>query len=598
MSSLGRFNVGPTSFLRGGIGEFRTMLAPALLSDASVLTGLPGGAKKLTCVGAAVPTPDWASYASDPSAIPSSCQNGVAALTDSAPAVQLFDRKYSAPRSWRANLAYTSTLGPFLYSVEGTYSLNLDQPGIENLNFTGVPRFTLAGEGRPVYVTPQSIDPTSGALSPVESRLANNFGSVIDNRSDLRSVARQLIVSTTPDITHGWNRFYLRSAYVLSSVRSVARGFDDATFGDPAAREWARSPLDVRHQIQIQGGFTVKNVALTFFGAVQSGRPFTPIVGSDINGDGFVNDRAFVFNPSSTSDPVFGSQLRSLFASLPHGVRRCLEKQIGAAAERNTCEGPWSASLNAQIFAFGQALKLPRVQSIAINFSNPLAGIDQLLHGSSHLKGWGTTAFPDPVLYTVRGFDPSTAKFLYQVNPRFGSTRPAQTTLRVPFRVTISAKFTLGTDIARQQIDRWLRPGRNGQPGPRLSVDELKRRYSRDVIDPYNDILEESDSLLLTPEQTLAITNAQKRFHQRMDSLWTDFATYMADLPDQYDAEEAYRRQEVTTDAAWRLAWEDVRATLPVILSPIQLKLLPSWAKTFLHMDKPPKGWRTYRFGG
>ncbi|MGH7651589.1 MAG: carboxypeptidase regulatory-like domain-containing protein [Gemmatimonadaceae bacterium] len=594
---LGHFNIGPTSFIRGGIGEFRTMLSPALLADASALTGLPGSAQMLTCIGAAAPTPDWTSYAADPSTIPFRCQNGAAALTDSAPAVQLFDRKYNAPRSWRANLNYTSTFWQFVYSLEGTYSLNLDQPGIENLNFTGAPRFTLSGEGRPIYVTPQSIDPASGAVSAVESRLASRFGAVIDNRSDLRSIAKQFIISATPDLEHGWNRFYLRAAYVLSSVRSDARGFDNATFGNPAAREWGRSPLDVRHQIQIQGGATVKNVGLTFFSVLQSGIPFTPIIGGDINGDGFANDRAFVFNPATTSDPAFAAQLRSLYASLPRSVSHCLETQVGAAAGRNSCEGPWTASMNAQINVPGYVLKLPRLQHLAINFSNPLGGIDQLLHGAEHLRGWGTQAFPDPVLYTVRGFDPSTSRFLYQVNPRFGSTRPAQTTLRVPFRVTISASFTLATDIGHQQVDRMLRPGRKGHVGPRLSVDELKQRYSRTINDPYADVLEQSDSLLLTPEQTLAITRAQTRFHQRLDSLLTEFATYMADLPDEYDAEEAYRRQEATTDAGWVLMWEDVRATVPTILSPIQIRLLPQ-ISYMLQMKNPPKGGRTYRMFG
>ena len=44
--------------------------------------------------------------------------------------------------------------------------------------------------------------------------------------------------------------------------------------------------------------------------------------------------------------------------------------------------------------------------------------------GASGLHGWGTAATPDRTLYTVRGFDASTNRFLYTVNPRFGSTSP------------------------------------------------------------------------------------------------------------------------------------------------------------------------------
>jgi hypothetical protein len=596
--TLGTFNIGPTGVFRGGIGEFRGMLSPSLLANASALTGLPGGVRTLTCLGAAVPTPDWARFVSDPNAIPFQCLDGTPALTDSARAVQVFDRAYKAPRSWRGNLAYSATLKNFLYTVDGTYSLNLDQPGIENLNFLGNPKFMLSDEGRPVYVTAQSIVPVTGAVSPVEGRLTNSLGSVINNRSDLKSISRQLLITVTPDLTQNGGHWYLSTSYALSSVRTLARGFDGATFGNPSAREWSRGQFDVRHQISVGAGLDVRHVALTFFSVVRSGLPFTPVVGSDVNGDGFANDRAFVFDPSRSGDAAFGAQLNSLLASLPRSVRTCLTKQMGAAAGRNSCEGPWTATMNAKLSTSGYFFKLPRLTDVALNFANPLGGIDQLLHGSAHLRGWGTAASPDPFLYTVRGFDPTSSRFLYQVNPRFGSTRPSLTTLRAPFRITLTASVRLGADVAHQQLARWLRPGRGGQPGPRLSVEELKRRYARNINDPYTGILEESDSLLLSKEQSLAISNAQARFHQRLDSLWTGFATYLSELPDRYDADEAYRRQEAATDAAWVLAWQDVRETLPSILSPIQLKLLPGVAGYFVRTDKPPKGIRTYEFAG
>ena len=64
-------------------------------------------------------------------------------------------------------------------------------------------------------------------------------------------------------------------------------------------------------------------------------------------------------------------------------------------------------------------------------------GLDQLLHGSSGLHGWGSAPIVDGTLYTVRGFDPATQRFVYQVNPRFGSTNPTFNTLRTPFRMTL-----------------------------------------------------------------------------------------------------------------------------------------------------------------
>src|SRR2546425_7254168 len=39
-------------------------------------------------------------------------------------------------------------------------------------------------------------------------------------------------------------------------------------------------------------------------GRLTSGAPFTPVVGSDINGDGARNDRAFIFVPATAPDKI------------------------------------------------------------------------------------------------------------------------------------------------------------------------------------------------------------------------------------------------------------------------------------------------------
>ena len=53
--------------IRGGIGEFRDLLRPGILADASAATGLEGGTSTLSCVGAAVPVVDWSKFSGDPS---------------------------------------------------------------------------------------------------------------------------------------------------------------------------------------------------------------------------------------------------------------------------------------------------------------------------------------------------------------------------------------------------------------------------------------------------------------------------------------------------------------------------------------------------
>ncbi|MEO6778774.1 MAG: hypothetical protein ABI194_04905, partial [Gemmatimonadaceae bacterium] len=578
---IGEFHTGPTRYIRGGIGEFRNILPANLLTNASVATGLPGGLQSLTCVGPATPLPDWNQYMSDPSLIPTQCLAGAPpAFTDVAPSVQLFDPSYTAPRSWRGNLSYSSSYRLLTYSIEGLYSLNLNQPGRRDVNFSKVQRFTLADEGRPVFVDPGSIVPASGVLSAVAARVSPLFGPVVDNVSTLTSRSRQLTLSASPSL-QGISNWYLSLNYTLADTRAQQSGFDGGTFGSPVARNWGRGDLDIRHQILLQGGYVFKRVSLSFFGRLQSGLPFTPMVGGDVNGDGLANDRAFVFNPATMTDASLASATRTLLATSSSNVRDCLVRQMGRAAARNSCEGPWTTSLNAQL---GYSGKLPITHqwgTISLALSNPLGGLDQLLHGADHLRGWGTTAYPDPVLYTPRAFNPATDRFTYAINPRFGNTRPSNTLLRAPFRVTLDISLTLGRSLNQQQLNRWIKPGRGGRSGPKLSVKELERRYARNVPDPYKEIMEESDSLLLTRDQADALQKADTAYRVRIDSVWSALSEYLAALPDNFDSAEALKRQEAAIDGAWEISKVEIQRTLPAILSPVQLKLLP-WISAYL----------------
>src|SRR5205809_689389 len=96
--------------------------------------------------------------------VPALASPGIAAPSF-APGVQMVDKSYSPPRSWRGNLFWGSAWKSFNYTVEGTLSLNLDQPGTEDLNFSGTPRFSLAGENRPMFVQPSDIVGASGLVA-------------------------------------------------------------------------------------------------------------------------------------------------------------------------------------------------------------------------------------------------------------------------------------------------------------------------------------------------------------------------------------------------------------------------------------------------
>ncbi|MDB4884280.1 MAG: hypothetical protein JWL95_3046 [Gemmatimonadetes bacterium] len=573
-TSFAKLSAPSTMMIRGGIGEFRGLLAPTLLGDASAANGLPGGLSRVTCVGAATPTPAWSDYLTESANIPITCLNGAPSkFSDASPTIRLFDPSFDAARSWRASLYWTRVAGPFAVSLDGVYSLNLNQPGIVDLNFGDTPRFTLSQEGgRPVFVSPTSIVPATGVLSSVESRARTSFGSVLSSRSDLRSTSRQFTATLAPKNLGG---VFYSVAYTLGDMRADARGFDGATFDTPKRLERRPGDLDVRHQFLLSFAKRLRyGMDVSLFTRIMSGAPYTPRVSGDINGDGSWNDRAFIFDPARVAEPTLRDGMRNLLDNSSSEARSCLLAQLGMPAERNSCRGPWTAYTNARLTLYSRFGFTKRSFTAALNVTNPIGGLDQLLHGSNDLHGWGNTALPDPMLLIVRGFDSATKNFRYDVNPRFGSTRSTRQIARVPFRLTVDLSFDLGLPMVKQQAIRLLQPGRRGRTGARMSADSMVRPLARNVPDIYQEIMEESDSLLISRDQMDSLKTAQVLYKRKSDSLWMSVTTKLAAMGDDYDADAAMYMIDDATERAWLLDRDEL-PVLERILSPLQLRMAP-----------------------
>jgi hypothetical protein len=570
-NAVGRILLPPLGVLSGGIGEFRNDLSAGSALGPISSTGLPDGAQQITCIGAAVPTPDWRGYARDPSTVPTQCAGGAAPVfSDAKPNVLLFDPSYALAHSWRANLRWAGSYRQRVpYSVDAAYSYNANQPGIRDLNFSDAPRFSLDDEGgRPVFALPGSIVPATGIVATTDARHSAAFGRVSEIVSDLRSTARQITLAVAPVI----DRTLVSVSYTLGDVRASARGFDAATYGSPLALESARSPSDVRHNVAVMLGRQLGSIGASLFWRLSSGAPYTPTVGSDINGDGYANDRAFVFDPAHVADGSVSNGLRSLLASAPRQARDCLLRQMGHPAARNGCEGPWTATMNAALSTNYFRPLGNRLFTASLNFANPLAGLDQALHGGDHLHGWGTPAYPDPVLYTVRGFDPSTNRFQYVVNPRFGSTRPSETTIRSPFRVTLDVRIELGTSSREQQFKRFLEVSavtQNHAPAP---VDSLRSRLSEQVGSYYQYFIRLRDSLLLTRKQVEVYEAADSVYQTKADAVWQELALHILAQRDHPDLHDIGDRLDAAAAQVWAIQREEI-PRLRAGLTPAQLEL-------------------------
>lgn len=570
--------------IRGGVGEFRGLLPSTLLSDAIGTTGLPGSTERLVCVGPAAPVPDWPGYAGDPLRIPTTCNGGSSVFADTVPNATLVDRSFTPSRVWRATLGWTNTvLGNYL-TVDGVYSLSLNQPGNVDLNFAGVQRFALSGEdGRPVFVRASSIVPSTGVSSSVESRRSNEFGRVLDRVSNLRGDTRQITVYAIPNIPFRFGIFTL--GYTYAQARSQQRGFDGSTSSDPRAVEWAPQAFTPRHQFVFQGAKVLfgGNLLLTASGRAMSGLRYTPTVAGDVNGDGLSGDRAFIFDPARIGDSSLANGLRDLLTHGSAGARTCLSTQANALARRNGCVGSWSATMNASVVVANVPGTNRRVQA-SLNLANPLGGLDQVLHGSNGLRGWGDAPIVDGTIYQVRGFDPAAQRFLYEVNPRFGSANPAFNTFRTPFRVTLDVRIDYGHSPVEQALELNLRV-KPPLAGTRATVDTIKARYLRaGFADVYRAMLRFADSLALTRTQSEQAQAREIMLIAAADTIYGALARRLAALPPDYDVATAVKELTAANDRMWDVIYAEA-PFIRQLLTPGQQRRLPFGLRDMVTTD-------------
>ncbi len=548
----------PLYVISGGVGEFRNNPSATLISNAVDQTGLPNAAQQITCVGSAVPTPNWTGYAQNPASIPSTCAGGSSGnvFSNSAPNVAMFSPDYRTQRSWRANVGIRGLVTTFFNgNLNFTYSRNFDQRSSLDLNFADTPQFYLANEdNRPVFVSPSSIVPTTGSIAAGAGRVSPAFSRVSESVSDLQSTTRELQFGISPrayNTSYGWTL-----TYVYRDTRQLTRGFGDNTAGDPLPLFWYASGPS--HEFDLNTSVTIKSaVNVSTFIRLNSGNRFTPQVSGDVNGDGSSNDRAFIFNPATVADTSVRNGMQALLNGLSGSPRACLADQLGQIAGRNSCVGPWSLAMSAiNISLISDAVKLPSRVTVSLSLANPLTGVDALVHGASNLSGWGQPAVIDPSLLYVRGFDPATNEYKYQVNPRFGNSAIAQTAMIAPFTATLDVRVALGPDRNIQQLDQLLRGGGRGGPGGgrggpgggrggpvntgRPTELAIKNRYVRGYPNPMDQMLRQKDTLKLSDAQTDSLIRWNKAFTASVDSIWTPVATYLVALPEKFDLNDAY----------------------------------------------------------
>jgi hypothetical protein len=467
----------PIRSLTGGIGVFSGRSPTGIFSQAVRQTGLPDAEARLICIGDAVPIPDWSTFMTGGVPGPDTCADGGAGMppgfSSSAPTVTLVSPDQRLPSSLRAELGYRAQMRPrFTGNFRYLYSRGMGLWGYRDVNLDESAAFALGAEGRPFFGDVSGIVERTGATSFATSRRFEEFGNVFEIVSDLSSQTHQLSAQISGLLSL---RTTLMVNYTLGYSRDEGAGGGGGmmgggmmggmgmgvgglggglvpmppTAGSPNEREWAVAGNDRRHTFNValsralSPSFEIAGIA-----RAASGTPFTPMVGSDINGDGLRNDRAFVFAPATAADPAVADAMQRLLETAPGRIRSCLREQLGRIADRNSCRNGWSQSLDLRASVRPNLPRFDRRVTVAIDARNVLTGLDQVFHGRDDMRGWGEGANAEPTLLNVRGFDPATRSFVYEVNEAFGQNRRGAGAMRNPFALTIFARVQLGGNPA------------------------------------------------------------------------------------------------------------------------------------------------------
>ena len=208
-------------------------------------TGLPNSTQTITCVGAAVPFPDWSAIPHERRAIPTRCADGSSGtvFASASPNVTLFDAGIPPAESLRAAADWSGPVldNRFVLGVQGIMSSGLHQPDAVDVNLHRdpalLPRRTKA-VARCLPIRARSFVHAARCrrgAARASQRVSARVGAALRSRHPLAADQRQ------PQTGHRERQAASGTlTYTLLDVREQYSGFS-STAGDPFARAVGRS---------------------------------------------------------------------------------------------------------------------------------------------------------------------------------------------------------------------------------------------------------------------------------------------------------------------------------------------------------------------
>jgi outer membrane receptor protein involved in Fe transport len=413
------WQLGTNQQLRGGVGIFAGRTPYVWVSNAYGGTGI--GQISISCIEPSCsPT-----FVADPFNQPTNFPSGGGAF-----AASLTDPDFMSPRLWRATAGYDREFaGGVRGTVEVLYSKTIEDVYYQNVNYI-----------------------ESGAVSPIDGRpIYKRASTALSNAYLLTNTDEGDQLMESIQLSKTWNNVTLGATYTHQEANSAFDGTSSTassnwqfhhTKGNIYEPELSRSAFETEHRFNLNATFNFATGPFThaigvFYNA-QSGRPYSFIIGTDVNGDGASSNDLLYIPGSDTEIIVQNSagvvQPYSFLGNYLH--KAGLDPLAGRAMDRYEATEPSVHQMDLHY-----ELGLPAFQGIftmiTADVSNALAMIDG---GNGKVKYVSNQNF-SPITY--RGVDSATGKPIYR--ERFaGALNPG-------------SQYSVATDRSRWQARLGIR---------------------------------------------------------------------------------------------------------------------------------------------
>jgi hypothetical protein len=356
---------------------------------------------------------------------------------------------FEYPETFKGNVGYEQLFARGLRtSVDLVFSRSSKLYTVRNLNLRD-PQFALANEGgRLVYQPAEVFQPqaTDATVNALRSRRNLDFGNVFVNYND--GIARSFAAVFEAEIpfarlgarsrlaaSYAYTNSYDNSSYTCctafagwSSPKVGAFGPNEV--GGIGDTDHAWGPTDwTRNHVLV---FSALNTELPFgfrlntFWRIQSGNPWSPEQGGDLNGDGLrFNDRPFIFRPEDLPIQAANEEVREAQRDLYRSHlanHACVGDYVGQIIPRNTCRQPWFNRLDMRLSRSVPTFGRQRAE-LQLELFNVLNGLNENWGRYVSVRGSNRNLLI-PRSFEWDGSNPEEGRILYEVSENFAVARP------------------------------------------------------------------------------------------------------------------------------------------------------------------------------